>query len=247
MSVRVAVLGLFLASACVPEGDAKRDKPAGQTAQAKPPAVPSKPLGPPDPLLTAPFTDNFDRKDLGMAWNATSQVWRIQDGRLCGRNAKNHGAWLKRRLPVNARIEFDATSASPQGDLKVEVWGDGRSHATGVSYTNATSYVVIFGGWKNSFHVLARIDEHAPNRPEVKLDPTSSDVRTAPVKANQTYRFSIERNDGKTVRWSVDGAEVISFADPQPLVGEKHQYFGFNNWEVPVCFDNLSITPLEGS
>lgn len=239
MSRRFLVLGLITAAGCVPNDEKAKQQRAG----AAPPAAGQAAA---DPPLTAVFSDTFDRSELGADWNATSNVWKIENGRLCGRGARNHGVWLKRRLPVNARIEFEATSASPDGDLKVEVWGDGRSHATGVSYTNATSYVVIFGGWKNQFHVLARIDEHAPDRPEVKLSPEGTDVRTRRVQANQTYRFKIERTDGKTVRWMVDDIDILSFTDPQPLAGEGHEHFGFNDWEVPVCFDNLRVTPLDG-
>jgi hypothetical protein len=213
-----------------------------------PPAAATADLVPPerDALLREPFHDLFERGSLGDDFRTTSPVWRIQGGRLCGRGARNHPVWLKRRLPANARIEFDATSSSNDGDLKVELWGDGKSFAQSTSYTNASSYLAIFGGWKNQFHVLARIDEHAPGRPEVRVDPSGGDLRAQPVKAGQTYHFKIERSDGKTVRWLVDDIEIHSFSDPAPLKGTGHDHIGFNDWEVPVCFDNLSITPLEG-
>ena len=35
------------------------------------------------------------------------------------------------------------------------------SAASGVSYNDATSYLTIFGGWKNTLHVLARINRKA--------------------------------------------------------------------------------------
>lgn len=165
---------------------------------------------------------------------------------MCGRGARNHPVWLARRLPVNARIEFDAASASPDGDIKAEFWGDGRSAASATSYTNATSYLTIFGGWKNQYHVLARIDEHAPNRPEIRLNPAATDVRSRPVQANRSYHFKVERADGKTLRWFVDDIEILNLSDADPLKGSGHDHFGFNDWEVPVCFDNLEITPLAG-
>lgn len=199
-----------------------------------------------DPPLTGVFYDLFERASPGPDWNVTSPAWRIEQGRLCGQNAHNHGIWLKRTLPVNARIEFDATAASKDGDLKAEIWGDGRSTATGTAYTNATSYLTIFGGWKNRFHVLARINEHAKDRPEITIDPGSADLRAQPVKAGVSYHFKIERDDGKTVHWYVDDIEILDYADKQPLKGKGHDHFGFNDWEVPVCFDNLKITPLEG-
>jgi hypothetical protein len=36
----------------------------------------------------------------------------------------------------------------------------------------------------------------------------------------------------------------LTYEDKNPLVGEGHEYFGFNNWESDSWFDNLSITPL---
>jgi len=182
---------------------------------------------------------------LGPDWHqAGTSVWHIESGRLCGQGAHNHGVWLRRILPANARIEFDALSESPEGDIKAEVWGDGQSAATSLSYTNATSYLTILGGWKNTFHVLARINEHGADRKEIKIDPTSDDPREKPVTRGQSYHFKIERSDGKTVRWWVDGVEYLSYLDKEPLAGVGHDHFGFNDWEVKVCFDNVKVTPL---
>ncbi len=214
--------------------------PAEQQAQPEPPKAATGPL----PRIREVFTDTFERADIGTNWSTTSSAWRIEGGRLCGQGARNHPVWLRARIPTNARIEFEATSNSPQGDIKAEFWGDGKSSATSVSYTNASSYLTIFGGWRNQFHVLARIDEHAKDRPEIKLDPAATDLRARPVRPQQPYHFKVERSDSKTVRWFVDDIEILSLADPNPLKGAGHEHFGFNNWEVPLCFDNLKITPL---
>jgi len=178
-------------------------------------------------------------------WMPTAPgIWHVEQGRLCGEHGKNHGIWLKRTLPVNARIEFDATSSSTDGDLKAEYWGDGRSYATALSYTNATSYLTIFGGWHNKFHVLARINEHGNDRKEITIDPSSDDPREKPTVAGQSYHFKVERTDGKTVKWSVDGVDMLSYPDAQPLSGAGHDHFGFNDWDVRVCFDNVKVVPL---
>jgi hypothetical protein len=210
------------------------------------PEPPKPAAAAPDSAIATAYWDTFDRTDLGAEWNATSPEWRIQAGRLCGKNAKNHPVWLKRKLPVNARIEFDAVSTSPDGDLKVELWGDGKSFAKGTSYNDATSYLAIFGGWKNQFHVLAKLDEHAKDRPEVKVNQANTDPRARPVQAGAAYHFKIERSDGKTVRWLVDDIDVITFTDKDPLKGEGHEHLGFNDWDAQVCFDNLQVTPLPG-
>jgi hypothetical protein len=194
------------------------------------------------PLLEVPAKAPDDP---GPDWlQSGTTAWRIEKGKLCGQGAKNHGIWLNKTLPVNARIEFDATSDSPDGDLKVEVWGDGRSAATGVSYTNATSYLIIYGGWKNTTHAIARINEHGKDRKEIHVDKTSDDPRQRAVNPGQTYHFKIERTDAKTVRWFVDGVEMLSFRDEQPLLGMGHDHFAFNDWDAHVCFDNVKVTPL---
>ncbi|MBX3198537.1 MAG: hypothetical protein KF894_10425 [Labilithrix sp.] len=183
--------------------------------------------------------------NLGPDWmQMRTSAWRVENGRLCGENARNHGVWLNRTLPVNARIEFDAIAMTEDGDLKAEVWGDGRSYATGTSYTNATSYLTVLGGWKNTLHVLARLNEHGNDRKVISVDKDSDDPRQRAVVRGQVYRFQIERSDGKTIRWSVDGVEYFSWTDPSPLAGQQHDHLGFNEWEAKVCFDNVKVTPL---
>jgi hypothetical protein len=255
---RVAFVGAVMAGGCLPADppDFRRDagvrpkvartKKSADRAATKPQKSAAAAKGVDAAVLSEEFSDDFERETLGPNWNATSSVWRIDSGRLCGERAKNRGVWLAKRLPKNARIEFVATSGSPSGDIKAEVWGDGASAAKGTSYVDATSYIVIFGGWKNSLHVLARLDEHASNRREVRLIPGSDDLRTAPVAEGRSYRFEIERSDGHTVRFSVDDTLIHTFDDPEPLAGPGHEYFGFNDWDVPVCFDDVLVTPLEG-
>lgn len=214
-----------------------RPRPTGQTKA-------NEPARAEDPVLTRAFRDSFNRRTLGSLWRTTSPQWRLDDNRLCVSGARNHPAWLRRRLPVNARIEFDVTSYSPDGDIKAEFWGDGSSAAQTVSYEKATSYITIFGGWKNTFHVLARINEHAPNRTELRVQSDGEDLRAQPVESGREYHFKVERNDGRTIRWWVDDIEILSLQDPAPLAGAGHEYFGFNDWDVRLCFDNLRITPL---
>jgi hypothetical protein len=229
---------------------------------------------PPAEVMKTPFEDDFSRPGIPSSVLAASQeggagegavalspfsgpepnqadwlitqpgIWHLEGGKLCGEHAKNHGIWLKRTLPVNARIEFDAIAQTPDGDLKAEYWGDGRSFATSLSYTNATSYLTIFGGWHNKFHVLARLNEHGSDRKEITTDPNSDDVREKPVNAGQSYHFKVERSDGKTVKWWVDGNEMLTYPDTAPLAGPGHDHFGFNDWDVKVCFDNVKVVPL---
>ena len=208
------------------EAGAGREEPEGPLAMALKPEA-----GPPS--------------NLGPDWlPAKTTAWRIEKGQLCGQGAKNHGIWLNRVLPLNARIEFDAIASNDEGDLKAEVWGDGKSFARGVSYTDATSYLVVLGGWKNSLHVIARLNEHGADRKVLPVDKGSDNPAERPVEKGQVYHFKVERTDGKTVKFFVDNNEVLKWTDPAPLAGQGHDHFAFNDWEARTCFDNVKVTPL---
>ena len=54
------------------------------------------------PVIDAPFTDDFERAELGASWNATSDQYRIAGGKLTVSNAHNHPAWLRRGCPTTS-------------------------------------------------------------------------------------------------------------------------------------------------
>src|SRR5262245_54194215 len=79
-----------------------------------------------DEVLSGTFTDDFQRAEVGPTWTNTGADYRITDGRLNVSNAYNHPAWLRKKLPHDVVIDFDAMSKSPAGDLKIELYGDGE-------------------------------------------------------------------------------------------------------------------------
>jgi hypothetical protein len=187
-----------------------------------------------DPAIASRFCDDFDRAALGPLWTSTgSASFSITDGKLRVRNARNHPLWLRRRLPRDVRVTFRAKSDSPDGDIKVEVFGDGTSHAISNSYT-ATSYVIIFGGWRNTLNVLARMDEHGADR---VVGPRR------PVEQGREYAFRIERR-GQRIAAYVDDTLLVEMNDRDPLEGRGHDHFAFNNWSSTLTFDDLCIEPL---
>jgi hypothetical protein len=186
-----------------------------------------------DPGIGSDYFDDFERPQLGKEYAKTGGNWRIDNGQLRVRGAKNHPLWLLRTLPRDVRVELEVRSESPEGDIKIEIFGDGASYAKTDRY-EATSYVIIFGGWNNSKNVLARMDEHGADRvvgPARKVEP------------GKTYRFRIERVGGTLSVW-VDDAVLLEMVDSEPLGGRGHDHFGFNNWQSELWFDNLKITPL---
>jgi hypothetical protein len=179
------------------------------------------------------FHDDFERTELGDTWNNTGGSYAIRDGKLRIKGARNKPLWLRRTLPRDVRVEFDVRSDSQEGDIKVELFGDGVSKAETASYI-ASGYVVIFGGWNNSLNVIARMNEHGDDR---AVGPTYSVVQ------GKTYPMKIERR-GATIKVWANDRELASMSDPRPLDGVGHDHFGFNDWQSELWFDNLRITPL---
>jgi hypothetical protein len=195
------------------------------------PFVAEAPVALPAP---GPTSDDFERSALGGEWLATDpSAVHLSDGVLTVERAHNHPVWLRRPIPEDATIEFDAWTDSPDGDMKVEAWGDGRSAHAGAleAAYEATGYVFVFGGWKNSKSVLARQEEHG----------AGAVARSTPrVEPGRRYHWEIRRKGGE-ISWSIDGQPFLKLDDAAPLRGPSHAYFAFSGWESPVHFDNLRI------
>ena len=176
---------------------------------------------------TLVFEDAFDEGGLSDRWVGPRTRWAVEDGQLVVSGARNDALWLEVPLPDRVRIEFDATSRSEEGDIKFEVFGDGRTHESG--------YIGIFGGWNNRVNVIARLDEHGDDR--------QIGAAGVQVEPGRVYRNQIVRTDG-TLRWYVDGSLFLRYVDPAPLAGEGHDRFGFNNWNAPLAFDNVRVYDL---
>jgi hypothetical protein len=176
------------------------------------------------------FEDRFERAALGDAWFTTGMHWRIARGELWAPEAKNNPLWLRMRLPRDVAVEFTARSETGSGDragdIKFEIFGNGRDHASG--------YVCVFGGWGNQVSVIARLDEHGRDRKE---------RRDRKVEPRRSYRMRVERRGG-TLRWLVDGEPFLEYDDPAPLHGRGHDRFGFSSWAADLFFDDLVVEPL---
>jgi hypothetical protein len=179
------------------------------------------------------FSDDFEVGELGPLWKPTGEGAEVVGGLLQLSRLENHPLWLDLALPDAVRIEFDAWATTEEGDIKVELYGDGKSFATTPNYT-ASGYVVIFGGWNNTLNAIVRKDEHGRDR---------ATAEEPKVEADRRYHFVITRTGGE-ILWEVDGKAVVTFEDQQPLRGPGHDRFAFSGWEATTQFDNLVIEAL---
>ncbi|MBI5509706.1 MAG: hypothetical protein HY903_13210 [Deltaproteobacteria bacterium] len=204
--------------------------------------------------VNIPYTQDFESGVVGSEWSSTGGGWRVVDGRLWNDGAHNVPLWLQAALPADVRVTFDAESKSDAVDLKFEIFGDGKNHQSG--------YIVILAGWNNSKSIIARLDEHGPERTAAE----EQTLRAAAAKGaaslatrfigrreivaradsrrkDHVYQFRFERR-GFELSLAVDGVPVLGYFDPAPLAGPGHDRFAFNNWASVVTFDNLRIEPL---
>jgi Farnesoic acid 0-methyl transferase len=187
------------------------------------------------PPITEAWQHDFDDGLAGLYY-ATGDGYHVERGALSARGAHNRPLWLRKKLPRDVRIDLDAWTTEPRGDIKIEVFGDGRSYDPDGGRYTATGYELIFGGWFNTKSIIARLDEHGSDLVQ----------RTEPkVIATQRYHWRIERRHN-AITWYVDDMTTpfLRYEDPRPLDGAGHEYLGFNNWETDTWFDNLAIAPL---
>lgn len=215
----------------------------------------------PEANVGLPYNDDFsDPSTVQKRYWSSGGLWRVVDGQLLCPGVKQNPLWLKAKLPQNVVVEFDVRSQSPEGDIKVELFGDGSDHASG--------YVFIHGGWNNSLSIIARRDEHGRSLQQLQAEaqrvatdkklPSAGLIETGvfnentrmrveanpyPVQIGRMYHWRIERR-GSKLSWAIDGQPFMEFDDPIPLVGEKHNRFGFSCWEAQLYFDNLHVEAL---
>lgn len=184
--------------------------------------------------ISGEFRENFSRSELGSAWRDTGGAYRIVNGELTARRARYHPLWLRRQLPTDLSLEFDVRTSGSNGDIRVVLFGNGKSTTPDAQGCQSTGYQLVFGGWNNQLSVLCRADQRDQGHQRARAD--------WPVLSNRSYHFYVTRKEG-VVAWYIDGHEMMSWRDPEPLQGPGHEALGLVGGESEVFFDNLVIGP----
>ncbi|NPC70638.1 hypothetical protein HPP05_12870, partial [Corallococcus exiguus] len=212
-----------------------------------------------DVTATVPYQQAFnDPAVVARDFFSTGAYWRVTNGELLGPAPKNNPLWLQAVLPDDVAVEFDVRPEYPDGDIRVELFGNGRDPASG--------YVLVQGGWNNSLSVIARKDINAPALDALQRKAArvaekgggqgadlvatgvfKKDTRVrvesrvgAPIQSGRTYHWRIERR-GNVLKWAIDGQLVGELDDPFPLKGKGQDRLGLSGWESQLFFDNLRI------
>ena len=72
--------------------------------------------------IKGPFTDDFERPEVGANYFNTGGPYELVGGKLRVKGAYNHPLWLKKVLPRDAVIEFDVVSNPECGFAFIEKW-----------------------------------------------------------------------------------------------------------------------------
>ena len=177
------------------------------------------------------FEDSFDRAEIGENYTVQGGDWRIENGKLSSKTAKNRNLVLKSvNLPQNAVVELTMKSKSDAVDVKFNLWGDGKIHDHGDGYT------FILGGWNNRISVISKLHEHEKKR---------SEKRNANLEKGKLYKVKVVRISNK-IKWFVNDELFLEYVDETPLkVGDGYSKLSFANWKSDVEFDDLKIYALE--
>jgi hypothetical protein len=195
------------------------------------------------PPITEKWTDTFERDDPGTNYYQTGSGYAVISGALSARGAHNKPLWLRKKIPRDVQVDVTVWSNAPtdgkafDGDMKVELFGDGKSFDPDQGDYTSTGYVLVQGGWHNTESKIARGYEHGTDN--------FKDRRGDKVVPGQKYHWRITRK-GKLLTWFIDDMTTpyMQWDDPLALSGPGHEYFAISNWESDSWFDDLTIAPL---
>jgi hypothetical protein len=204
-----------------------------------------------------PFSDDFsDPGTVGRNYRSLGGYPRVVGGELLSPGTKNNPLWLDAALPRDVVVEVSARPVSPEGEIRVTLFGNGLDADTG--------YQAVLGPWspmgspQRLGSSLVRLDENGAtlskwlSRARVPGELRSAGfgkasglrIEAPPVTLDPShvYRMRFERR-GSVLRWTVDGRLMAELDDPFPLTGPGHDRLGLSSGEWDVYYDDLRVAP----
>ena len=173
------------------------------------------------------YTANFKDVDKPpTAWKVIVGDAKIADGKLVLTADEGTDAQIvltEPKFPGSVRLEVDGCLEGPTTcDLSPYLNGDDSGYESG--------YLLQFGGSENIDNRLRRLGEIV----DAKVD------NTVFVKAGKKHHVVAE-NDGGKLRLIVDGKELLSYTDSEPLKGAGNDQIGFYTWGCSLKIEKITI------
>ena len=162
-------------------------------------------------------------------WEPRGCEAEIRDGELCMHGGELQMLLLKRDLPLDVRIEFEChqegSYLNDMACLLSVVRSDNNWE------TSTSGYAFKYGAYTNTLNVLTRCDVRVFSE------------QASPLAPGRHYKVRAERV-GHRLRWMVDGKEVCTATDPQPLTGSMRSCIGLLGWVADTRFSRIRVYTL---
>ena len=177
---------------------------------------------------TLVFSDDFKRTELGKDWVVVDGNWKVENGFLHGSGMLISAKGFPSDYPPGfLRLEFEAVS-----DVKpIIFFKDQPKPKVGLSDLSSfihaqpleknknplgSGYFFQFGGQMNTLNKLLK------NGQQRQLDEAPKKL----ISQDTTHKVVVE-NDRGHLRFFVDGEQILSDTDKQPVVGVNYDRVGF--------------------
>ena len=173
--------------------------------------------------------EDFSDADALSRWEVLGGRAEIADGELRLHDGEPQVLMLRRDVPGDVRIECECRQVGSYLNCLACFMNAIRSDA----YREVpwSGYEFEYGGYENSRNAIHRSNS------QMWIEPA------APLTSDVTYEVMAERV-GSHLRLVVNGREVVSLTDPDPLSGSDRVALGFVGWNSDTRFTRIRISTL---
>lgn len=173
--------------------------------------------------------DDFSSPKALEHWEPVGCSCEIVDGELRVFDGDLQMLLLKRDLPGDVRIEFECRLAGNYLNDLGCILSAMRSKSEWD--TSVSGYAFKYGAYTNTLNVITRCDRRIWSE------------QASPLVVGRYFNVRVERVGGR-LRMFVDGREVCTVTDPEPLTGANRTVVGLLGWVADKRFRRIRVSSL---
>jgi serine/threonine protein kinase/Leucine-rich repeat (LRR) protein len=174
--------------------------------------------------------EDFTSVDALQHWEPMGCQCEIADGELRMYGGELQMLLLKRDLPGDVRIEFECHQEGTYMNDVACLMSGFRAIANAWE-TSISGYAFKYGAYTNTMNVLTKFDRRIWSEP------------AAPLAPGRRYKVRAERVGNRLRMW-VNGKEIFTVTDPEPLTGSNRTVVGLLGWIADTRFSRVTIYSL---